>query len=97
MRREVHFEAPAQAEIAAAFEWYEQRSYGLGGDFLRAVAAVEERLAREAENFPPSRGCFRRALLRRFPYAVHFEITDDDVVSVLACLHQKRSPERWPE
>lgn len=76
---------------------YEQRSYGLGGDFLRAVAAVEEHLAREAENFPASRGRFRRALLRRFPYAVHFEITDDDVVPVLACLHQKRSPERWPE
>lgn len=97
MTREVRFEAPAQAEIAAAFEWHEQRSYGLGGDFLRAVAALEERVAREAENFPASRGRFRRALLRRFPYAVHFEITDAGTVSVLACLHQRRSPERWPE
>jgi hypothetical protein len=48
--RRVVFEAPAQAEIVAAFEWYEQRSYGLGGDFLRAVAAVEERLARSSES-----------------------------------------------
>jgi hypothetical protein len=95
--REVRFEAPAQSEIAAAFEWYEQRSYGLGGDFLRAVDAVEERLAREAENFPVSRGRFRHALLRRFPYALHFEITADGLISVLACLHQGRSPERWPE
>lgn len=97
MTREVRFEAPAQAEVAAAFEWYEQRSYGLGGDFLRAVAAVEERLAREADSFPASRGRFHRALLRRFPYALHFEITTDGAISVLACIHQRRSPERWPE
>ena len=95
MKRSVRFEAPAQAEIVAAFEWYEQRSYGLGGDFLRAVAAGEERLAREAEGFPVARGRFRRILLRRFPYALHFEIVDE-VVSVLACIHLRRSPERWP-
>ncbi len=37
----VVFEPPAQAEIAEAFEWYEQRSYGLGGDFLRVIGAAE--------------------------------------------------------
>jgi hypothetical protein len=36
----VVFEPPAQAEIAQAFEWYEQRSYGLGGDFLRVIGAA---------------------------------------------------------
>lgn len=30
---QVLFEPPAEAEIVAAFEWYEQHSYGLGGDF----------------------------------------------------------------
>ncbi|WP_167285339.1 type II toxin-antitoxin system RelE/ParE family toxin [Marilutibacter alkalisoli] len=97
MIRRVVFEAPAQAEIVAAFEWYEQRSYGLGGDFLRAVAAAEEHLARSAESYPAVRGRFRRVLLRRFPYALHFEILDGEQVSVLACLHHRRSPERWPE
>lgn len=96
MTRRVAFEAPAQAEIVAAFEWYEQRSYGLGGEFLRSVAAAEERIARSAENYPTARGRFRRILLRRFPYALHFEILDASQVSVLACLHHKQSPERWP-
>lgn len=63
---QVVFEPPAQAEIAAAFDWYEQRSYGLGGEFLRAVAAAEEQLARNPEMFPTSRGRFRRKFLRRF-------------------------------
>ena len=96
MSRQVLFEAPAQAEIAVAFEWYEQRSYGLGGDFLRSVAVAEERISRGAEAFPESRGRFRRVLLRRFPYALHFEIIDAGHISVLACLHQRQSPRRWP-
>jgi toxin ParE1/3/4 len=97
LSRTVRFEAPAQAEIASAFEWYEERSYGLGGEFLRAVAAAEERLARSADQYPAARGRFRRILLRRFPYALHFEILDAQQVSVLACLHARQSPRRWPD
>lgn len=68
----VVFEAPAQAEIAEFFAWYEENSYGLGGDFLRVVAAASEQLARNPEARPPTRSRFRRILLRRFPYALHF-------------------------
>ncbi|MCQ4323313.1 type II toxin-antitoxin system RelE/ParE family toxin [Stutzerimonas stutzeri] len=96
MRWTVLFEAPAQAEIVAAFEWYEQRSYGLGGEFLRAIAAATEQLERSPESCAPSRERFRRILLRRFPYALHFELLDNGQISVLACLHHRRSPERWP-
>ena len=96
MTWQVAFEAAAQAEIAEAFDWYEEKSYGLGGDFLRVIAAAEEQLARNPEAFPPTRQRFRRILLRRFPYALHFELLDDQTVSVLACLHHRRSPAHWP-
>ena len=96
MTWQVVFEAPAQAEIAQAFEWYEQRSYGLGGDFLRVIGAAEEQLSRNPEAFPPTRGRFRRILLRRFPDALHFELQTGQRVSVLACLHHRRSPARRP-
>ncbi len=92
----VIFELPAQVEIAEAFDWYEEKSYGLGGDFLRVVAAAAEQLERNPEAFPPTSGGFRRTLLRRFPYALHFELLSGNTVSVLACLHHRRSPERWP-
>jgi hypothetical protein len=46
---QVVIEAPAQAEIAEAFDWYEQRSYGLGGDFLRVIGATAEQLSRNPE------------------------------------------------
>jgi toxin ParE1/3/4 len=92
----VVFEPPAQAEIAEAFAWYEEKSYGLGGEFLRVIAAAEEQLARNPEAFPPTLGRFRRLLVRRFPYALHFEVMENRSVSVLACLHHRRSPARWP-
>jgi plasmid stabilization system protein ParE len=92
----VIFEPPAQAEIAEAFAWYEEKSYGLGGDFLRVIAAAAELLARNPEAFPPTQHRFRRVLLRRFPYALHFELLDEQRVSVLACLHHRRNPARWP-
>jgi len=92
----VAFEPAAQAEIAEAFSWYEAQSYGLGGDFLRAVAVAQELLVRNPEAFAPSRGRFRRVLLRRFPYALHYELLAPDRVSVLACLHHRRSPALWP-
>ena len=96
MTWQVIFEAAAQAEIAETFDWYEQISYGLGGDFLRVLAAAEEQLTRNPQAFPPTRGRFRRILLRRFPYALHFELLSEQRVSVLACLHHRRDPRRWP-
>lgn len=96
MKWTVVFEPPAQAEIVEAFAWYEEKSYGLGGEFLRVIAAAEEQLARNPEAFPPTLGRFRRLLVRRFPYALHFEVMENRSVSVLACLHHRRSPARWP-
>jgi len=68
----------------------------LGGKFLRVIAAAEEQLTRNPEAFPATRGRFRRILLRRFPYALHFELLSEQRVSVLACLHHRRNPARWP-
>jgi hypothetical protein len=36
----------------------------------------------------------RRVLLRRFPYAVIYEVHGPDVV-ILACMHFSRDPESW--
>ena len=96
MTWQVMFEAAAQAEIAQAFAWHEQISCGLGGDFLRMLAAVQEQLRRNPRAFPPAHGRFRRILLRRFPYALHFELQNEHTVSVLACVHDRHPLAKWP-
>jgi hypothetical protein len=59
----------AEADIAAAL-WYEERATGLGTEFLRAVDVTLAEIRRLPERFPMVHLQCRRALLRRFPYAV---------------------------
>jgi toxin ParE1/3/4 len=86
--------SPAEADVAEAFEWYEQRIPGLGLEFLRAVDVTFAIIARAPELFPPLQKGIRRARLRRFPYGVFF-IERSGTISVLAVMHAHRDPRRW--
>ena len=84
----------AEADVAEAFEWYEQRSPGLGLEFLRAVDVTFAIIARTPEIFPTLQKDIRRARLRRFPYGVFF-VERSGTISVLAVMHAHRDPRRW--
>ena len=86
----------AEGDIAEAFRWYEERSPGLGEAFTSAVEAALREIERHPELHPRVRGAARRALLRRFPYAV-FYVVRPDIIEVLACFHVRRDPRRWIE
>jgi len=86
----------AEADITDAALWYEQRAAGLGSEFLRTVDVTLAEVARMPERFPIVYQECRRALLRRFPYAVYF-VTSPDLLSVVACMHARRDPRRWEE
>ena len=83
-----------EAEIAEAAEWYEGRGAGLSAEFLRAVDAAVASILRSPDQYQVVHQQKRRALLRRFPYALIFTATEAEVV-LLACLHTRRSPRRW--
>jgi toxin ParE1/3/4 len=84
----------AESDIAEAALWYEARAAGLGADFLRAVDVVLAEAARSSERFPVIHRRCRRALLRRFPYAVYF-VADQSTVTIMACMHAHRDPQNW--
>lgn len=84
----------AETDIAEAAIWYEGRARGLGADFLRAVDVALAEVARTPGRFPLVHRECRRALLRRFPYAVYF-VSGSRTVSVIACLHVRRDPQTW--
>ena len=88
--------AAAEADILDAALWYEQRAPGLGTEFLRALDVALAEVVRMPERFPVVYGESRRALLRRFPYALYF-VASPDQVSVVACMHARRDPRRWEE
>ena len=84
----------AEREIQEAFDWYEERDEGLGLEFLRAADACLSTVQRNPASSPIVHEQVRRALLRKFPYALFYLVREDTVV-VLACFHAKRSPADW--
>jgi toxin ParE1/3/4 len=85
---------PAEADIDTAFAWYESQREGLGLEFLTAVEATLALIQRSPDQFPRVHRNVRRALVRKFPYAV-FYLSTPQRVSVIACVHARRHPRRW--
>jgi plasmid stabilization system protein ParE len=84
----------AAADIDEAFLWYENQRPGLGHEFLAAAQTLIDAVAQHPLRYPVVRRNTRRALLRRFPYAVFFR-TYEGIIVVVACMHGRRNPRRW--
>ncbi len=83
--------AEANAELNAAWNWYENQREGLGDDLLGCVAAAFAAVARAPEAYARVEGPIRRALVRRFPYVVLFR-EYPEYVAILAVFHTSRDP-----
>lgn len=91
----VTFTLPARAELIDAQTWYENEVPGLGRHFRTAVGDVVQRMTANPQQFPVIHKNVRRALLRRFPYALMFVIEADTTLTVIACFHGSRDPAQW--
>jgi toxin ParE1/3/4 len=80
----------AEADLAAARDWYEQHRAGLGHEFLDEVARALSELAAAPQRSPLYYRNFRRVLLRRFPYKIFYQIVGPDIV-IFRVLHAKQS------
>ena len=87
-------EAAVEFDVESAFQWYETEESDLGFEFLKQLRDCYERLLRNPYGYQELRSGIRRALTKRFPYAVYFSIEDEFVV-VLAVLHTARDPAEW--
>ena len=84
----------AEADVAEAATWYYERSPDVGEAFIRALDAALTLIGNSPNAFPTCHRSLQRALLRRFPYAVFFEV-EGDVVTVMAVMPCARDPTRW--
>ncbi len=84
----------AEADLAEAHAWYEGQRPGLGDEFLDEVGTTFARITEAPLRHPIVHRETRRALTRRFPFAIFYVAAPERVV-VLAVLNQARDPERW--
>ncbi|MEE8169365.1 MAG: type II toxin-antitoxin system RelE/ParE family toxin [Phycisphaerae bacterium] len=96
MTHQIRFRPEAEQELADALDWYESQRLGLGDELVLCVEQALDRIVENPEHFPVVHGSIRRALMRRFPYGVHYVMQGDDIV-VLAVFHARRDPQAWRE
>jgi plasmid stabilization system protein ParE len=79
----VIFAPAARAELIEAQDWYEGEAPGLGRRFRQAIDALAERMSANPRQFPVVFKSVRRALVRRFPYALFF-VVEEQTLFVIA-------------
>lgn len=84
----------AERDISEAYGWYEGRRAGLGEEFLGSLDACIETIRRQPGMYPLVYEGYRRALLRRFPYAVFYEHVATTIY-IYSVFHTSRDPDKW--
>ena len=84
----------AQDDLVAIYEWYEAHRLGLGEEFLDCVDACFERIRRTPDLYAVAFETYRRALVRRFPYAIIYEATPDEI-TIYGVFHTSRDSDMW--
>ena len=94
MAAELLLLAAAEQDLELAFAWYELRQPGLGREFLRSVESRLRSIQRSPEHCGYAERDFRRAIVRRFPYAIFYRF-DGTTVTVYSVFHTSQDPEKW--
>jgi toxin ParE1/3/4 len=94
MSRTMLIRPEAEADLAEAHAWYEKQRPGLGISFMDEVRGALARIAAGPLRYQIVYRYVRRIAVRRFPYAIYY-VYRDDVIVVLAVVHQRRDPRVW--
>ncbi|MDT4968633.1 MAG: hypothetical protein QOJ64_3370 [Acidobacteriota bacterium] len=79
----------AQQELDEAVEYYNAESVGLGNHFLLEALATLKRVRQFPTAWRPYTEHTRRCQLRRFPYAIVYQILDSEIL-IVAISHMHR-------
>lgn len=90
----VRLHPEALAELGEAIAFYEDRAVGLGRDLFDEVERILRNVGENPRLGSPLDGPYRKALCRRFPFAVIYRELDDHV-RVQAIMHERRRPGYW--
>jgi plasmid stabilization system protein ParE len=90
----IRFTPEADAELAEARQWYSHQRADLDIEFMGRIDDALSRIVRDPHMYPIVYKTLRRVVVRRFPFAVFYEITTDEI-QVIAVFHSRRDPETW--
>ena len=86
----------AKADMRSARRWYRRIDPNLAFQFSLEGQRVVQRIAQFPYLFSLVNAKVRRARLKRFPYAMYYEL-DSHMAFVITVLHQRRSEDVWQQ
>lgn len=94
MKNAIYFRPEAEKDIEEAAIWYEKQRKGLGEEFIGEIERALEVMSDNPDMYAVVHRNTRRALIRRFPFAIYYRLEKDALV-VVAIMHGSRDPKRW--
>ncbi len=92
IRLEYHFDA--EVEFDQAVEFYDDKSFGLGERFQKAVFHAVESIRDNPETGMIWIKGTRLFIVNRFPYGIVFKNLSDHIL-IVAVYHLSRKPDYW--
>jgi plasmid stabilization system protein ParE len=90
----VRFTPEADNELAEARHWYAHQRKDLDLEFMQSSDDALSRIVANPQQYPTVFRTLKRCVVRRFPFAIFYTISADEV-EVVAIFHSRRNPRRW--
>lgn len=90
----VNFHDEAEAELAEAALFYEERVVGLGASFAAEIKSSIAFIQAHPEASPWLGRLLRRFVVKRFPYSIIYRHEEENIF-ILAIAHDRRRPGYW--
>lgn len=87
----LRFAPELEEDLLAGFVWYEDKSIGLGVEFLTTFYNHVDLLKRTPLIYRKAHSDFHRSLLRQFPFACYYRV-EVNLVVVYGLFHCARNP-----
>jgi toxin ParE1/3/4 len=88
----VEYHPAVEEELGEIQRYYEDRSSGLGRQFIDEFERQVLALAATPERWMVVSEDIRRCLMRRFPYIIYFRRAGADSIRITVVKHQRRHP-----
>ena len=92
----LQFHRLVRDEVSDAYRYYQSQKPKLGDTFLEALDDIFNQIIDNPNLFPRDFEGVQKALLRKFPFSIYFEIIEEQIF-VYSVFHQSRNPESWQE
>lgn len=94
--RPLLFHPEARQDFVEAIDWYAERSPNAAHAFQEAVKSAGLEISKAPEMWPTYLLGTRRYLLKRFPFALVYRLTDEQI-QLIAVAHGSRRPDYWAD